>query len=47
MGDLKKAKQLFEKAGLAFPNIPAKLAEQLVERDKWLFSFQRNKTVSV
>jgi hypothetical protein len=36
--DIEKAKQLFQKAGLAFPTIPEELAARLKERDKWLFS---------
>ena len=38
MSDIEKARQVFEKAGLAFPTIPEKLAEQLKEQSKWVFS---------
>ena len=38
MTDLEKARQLFRKAGLAFPMIPTQLAVLLKERDQWLFS---------
>ena len=34
MTDLEKARQLFRKAGLAFPMIPTQLAVQLKERDQ-------------
>ncbi len=38
MSDIENARQVFEKAGLAFPTIPEKLAEQLKEQSKWVFS---------
>jgi len=38
MSDIEKARHVFEKAGLAFPTIPEKLAEQLKEQSKWVFS---------
>ena len=42
---VEKAKQLFQRSGLAFPTIPAELASQLTERGNWLFS-TRNIDVS-
>ena len=41
MNDTEKAKQLFQKSGLAFPKIPPKLATQLRERHTWLFSTRK------
>ncbi len=38
MGDLEKARQLFQSSGLAFPEIPPNLAENLKQRGEWLFS---------
>jgi hypothetical protein len=38
MTDHDKARQLFQTAGLAFPEIPEELAARLKERGKWLFS---------
>ena len=38
MTDIEKARRLFRDAGLAFPTIPEKLAAQLKERGRWLFS---------
>jgi hypothetical protein len=38
MTDIKKARHLFQKAGLAFPTIPNEFATGLKERDEWLFS---------
>ena len=38
MSDIEKARQVFQKAGLAFPTIPEKLAEQLTEQSKFVFS---------
>ena len=38
MSDIEKARQVFQKAGLAFPTIPEKLAEQLKEQSKFVFS---------
>jgi hypothetical protein len=38
MADAEKARELFQKAGLTFPNIPEDLAEQLEENNNWLFS---------
>ena len=40
MSDLEKARQLFQSAGLAFPEIPKDLAAKLTERGKWLFGKQ-------
>lgn len=36
-----KAKRLFQESGLAFPTIPDKLAAQLKEQGKWLFSTRK------
>ena len=38
MTDHEKARQLFQTAGLAFPEIPKELAVGLKERGNWLFS---------
>jgi hypothetical protein len=38
MNDITKARKLFREAGLGFPTIPADLAPQLKERDRWVFS---------
>ncbi len=38
MLDIDKAEQLFRQANLSFPNIPGKLAAQLKQHGKWLFS---------
>ncbi len=38
MGDLDKARQLFQSSGLPFPEIPKDLAVRMKERGKWLFS---------
>jgi hypothetical protein len=38
MSDIEKARQLFRKAGLAFPTIPKPLAAAMKERHKWCFS---------
>ncbi len=38
MSDIDKARQLFRNAGVAFPTIPAQLAEHLKEHGQWLFS---------
>jgi hypothetical protein len=35
---VKKARRLFQQAGLPFPTIPDELAERLKEQGKWLFS---------
>lgn len=39
--DLEVAKALFQDAGLAFPTLPEKLALNLKERDRWVFSTRR------
>jgi hypothetical protein len=38
MSVLEQARRFFQKAGLAFPEIPAELAAGLKEQGKWLFS---------
>lgn len=38
MSVLEKARRLFQKAGMAFPEIPEELATGLKEQGKWLFS---------
>ena len=38
MTDIEKARQLFQKTGLAFPTIPEEFAPRLSEHGKWLFS---------
>lgn len=38
MIDVDKARELFQGAGLAFPNIPEELARRLKEQDRWLFA---------
>jgi hypothetical protein len=38
MTDHEKARHLFQRAGLAFPEIPEKLAAKLREHGEWLFS---------
>jgi hypothetical protein len=38
MSVLEKARRLFQEAGLAFPEIPERLAAELNEQGKWLFS---------
>jgi len=38
MADIKKARQLFRKAGLPFPRMPNELAARLKQQDAWLFS---------
>jgi hypothetical protein len=38
MPDIKKARKLFQKAGLAFPGIPKELAVRLEEMGEWIFS---------
>jgi hypothetical protein len=41
MTDIEKARQLFQKAGLAFPAIPQELAVGLKEQGKWVFSTRK------
>jgi hypothetical protein len=41
MSDIEKARQLFQKAGLAFPTIPQELAVGLKEQGKWVFSTRK------
>jgi hypothetical protein len=41
MSDIEKARHLFQKAGLAFPSIPEKLAVRLKEKGEWLFSTRK------
>ncbi len=38
MTDVKKARDLFSSAGLAFPTLPEELAMKLMERDRWVYS---------
>ena len=39
--DFESAKKLFQDNGLTFPMIPEKLAEDLKEQEKWLFSTRK------
>lgn len=41
MSGVERARKLFQKAGLAFPKIPAELAVRLEERHEWLFSTRK------
>jgi len=40
-GDIETARKLFEDSGLAFPSIPEKLAQNLKEKEKWVFSTRK------
>lgn len=42
MSDVEKARQLFQSAGLGFPELPGELAAQLKQRGEWLFSTREN-----
>jgi hypothetical protein len=46
MTDTEKARELFQAAGLAFPNIPKELAARLKEKGKWVFSTRKVNKVS-
>jgi hypothetical protein len=44
MTDIKKARQLFRDAGLAFPTIPREIAARLKEQGEWLFATRKIET---